>query len=83
MATYEPTPTPQAYADLRAWVSTQLRRISDTLRAPTVSSVRFDILHVEPSRYSDGDVIMADGADWNPGAGAGLYQRIGGAWVKL
>jgi hypothetical protein len=83
VATYEPTPTPQDYGALRAWVSTQLRRIADTLRAPTVSSVRFDILHAEPARYSDGDVVMADGADWNPGAGGGLYQRFGGAWVKL
>lgn len=83
MATYEPTPTPTAFPDMRSFIATQLRRIADTLRNPGVSGVRFDILHVEPTRRSDGDVVMADGADWNPGAGAGLYQRIGGAWVKL
>jgi hypothetical protein len=83
VATYEPTPIPQDYSPLRSWLATQLRKISDVLRAPTVSGVHFDILHAEPARYSDGDVIMADGADWNPGAGGGLYQRFGGAWVKL
>lgn len=83
MATYEPSPIPSEYGALRSWIATQVRRISDVLRSPTVLGVRFDILHDEPARFSDGDVVMADGTDWNPGAGMGLYQRIGGAWVKL
>lgn len=83
MAIYEPSPIPQDYSPLRSWLATQFRRVADTLRAPTVSGVRFDILHSEPSRFVNGDVVMADGTDWNPGAGMGLYQRIGGAWVKL
>lgn len=83
MATYEPSPVPQDYGPLRSWIRGQFQRVADTLRAPTVSRVRFDILHSEPSRFSNGDIVMADGTDWNPGAGSGLYQRIGGAWVKL
>lgn len=41
------------------------------------------VLHAEPSKPRDGDLARADGTDWNPGAGAGLYQYQGVAWVKL
>ena len=37
----------------------------------------------EPSRYSDGMVVYADGTNWNPGSGEGFYGRENGAWVKL
>lgn len=40
-------------------------------------------LYAEPKRLFDGMVILADGTKWNPGSGAGVYARIGGAWVKL
>lgn len=40
-------------------------------------------LYAEPSRVFDGMLIKADGTTWNPGAGAGVYCRIGAAWVKL
>lgn len=33
----------------------------------------FGTLHVEPSKRSDGMVRHADGADWDPGYGKGLY----------
>jgi hypothetical protein len=68
---------------MRSWISTQLRRVADVLTAPSVRSIHFDTLHAEPPRFGNGDVVMADGVDWNPGAGGGLYQRFSGAWVKL
>lgn len=39
--------------------------------------------HVEPIRPRDGMIRRADGTDWDPGDGEGLYQRIAGSWVKL
>ena len=45
--------------------------------------VRFNPLSCAPSPTTDGDVAYADGTGWNPGSGAGLYVRTGGAWVKL
>lgn len=81
---YEPTAIPDdAPRGLRAWLAEQLRDVADTLAAPEVRGVRFSLLPAEPARYTNGDVVMADGTNWNPGGGAGLYQRIGGAWVKL
>lgn len=40
--------------------------------------------NVEPTRPRNGMIVYADGTNWNPGAGgAGVYARVGGAWVKL
>lgn len=83
MATYEPTAIPSEYGALRSWLATQFRRVADALSHPTVDGVHFAILTAEPARFDDGEVIFADGTFWNPGGGRGLYQRTGGAWVKL
>lgn len=40
-------------------------------------------LHAAPDRIFDGMVVKADGTDWNPGSGAGIYARVSGVWVKL
>ena len=37
-----------------------------------------------PKRPREGMVANASGGTgWHPGGGAGLYQYLGGAWVKL
>lgn len=84
MSVYEPTAIPLAFAPgARGWLALQLRRIADALSTPVVLSVRFVETHVTPARVNDGDMYLADGVDWNPGAGAGLYIRLAGAWVKI
>lgn len=40
-------------------------------------------LYAAPKRIFDGMVIKADGATFNPGSGAGIYARVGAAWVKF
>jgi hypothetical protein len=66
-------------AGLRGWISRELRKIADILNAPIILKP----LAAEPDRFSDGMIVYANGADWNPGAGAGFYGREAGAWVKL
>ena len=39
--------------------------------------------NVTPSKVSEGDIRFADGTDWNPGAGAGIYAYHSGSWNKL
>ncbi len=81
---YEPTAIPaDAPAGLRSWLAAQFRRIADVLARPEVVGVRFGALAAEPDRYEDGDLVYANGSDWNPGSGAGLYERRGAAWHKL
>jgi hypothetical protein len=81
---YEPTTTPSdAPPGLRSWLAAQLRQIADALGRPEVASIRFGPLAAQPEHYVEGDLVFANGTDWNPGSGAGLYERRGGAWRKL
>jgi hypothetical protein len=83
VATYKPSVIPISFPDLRAWLARQLRDVSDVLAQPSVTVVKFAILHAEPARYAEGDLVYADGSDWDPGSGVGLYVRTNSAWVKL
>lgn len=37
----------------------------------------------EPAKPRDGMVVYADGTNWNPGSGEGIYAYYGGVWNKL
>jgi hypothetical protein len=81
---YKPTAIPSdAPAGLRAWLADQLRRIADELSAPSVTRLNLAQMNAAPTKYRDGDIVYADGTNWNPGSGQGIYARYGGAWVKL
>jgi hypothetical protein len=41
------------------------------------------VLHAEPSKQVEGMIRQADGTNWDPGSGAGLYQFRGGSWRFL
>lgn len=47
--------------------------------------LEYVILHAEPARVRAGMVAYADGTDWNPGSGEGIYRRnvANTAWVHL
>lgn len=64
--------------ELAKLLDAELEKIQTAL----AQSSRVDSLHVEPSKPRDGMQAIADGSDWNPGAGQGLYTFINGAWVK-
>lgn len=36
-----------------------------------------------PERPQEGMIVKADGVNWDPGAGAGVYVYQGTSWVKL
>ena len=46
-------------------------------------AVILPILHVAPEKFVEGMLVYADGVDWNPGSGEGLYRRdkANAAWV--
>lgn len=68
---------------VRAWVADELRRVADALKGPDLDTIQFEPQAAEPSRRREGLVHYADGTNWNPGAGAGLYEYRAGAWQKL
>lgn len=39
--------------------------------------------HAAPMKLIERMFAFADGTDWNPGSGQGLYQLVGGVWQKL
>lgn len=81
---YKPTAVPTNIPrGAREWLANELRRIANAFADPVVDIVTLDPLAAEPERRRDGMIVYANGTDWNPGGGAGVYARESGAWVKL
>ena len=40
-------------------------------------------LALAPKKPREGMIVVADGVNWNPGAGLGAYEFKAGVWVKL
>jgi hypothetical protein len=74
---------PGINTDPLQYAHTELQRIGDALQLMQTDHVTFRVLHNAPVRPREGAVMFADGTDWNPGGGRGLYQYSSGAWVKL
>ena len=71
-------------------MSARRRRLSfssnvNSMRSPSRSRSRpmlsLEKLHEEPLRPRDGMVVYADGSNWDPGSGEGIYAYVAGAWV--
>lgn len=78
---YQPTTPPEQTA-MAAWAMGELLTISRLINGGR------DLLVLAPqaaapARPREGMTANADGTNWNPGGGAGLYQYLGAAWVKL
>ena len=45
--------------------------------------MRLEETNTAPAKPRDGDIRYADGSNWNPGAGTGIYWFDGTNWTKL
>lgn len=80
--TWTPQPVPATIQrDAQAYLAAEFRKLKNTL--DVVEFQTFVERGAEPSRLVDGMVAYADGTNWNPGDGEGLYARVGGAWQTL
>lgn len=77
--TYEPLPPGP---DVTAWASQEFNRIAQVINGG-VPALILTPQAVAPSKPREGMVANANGTNWNPGGGAGLYQYLSSAWVKL
>lgn len=68
-------------AELARYVQHELETIARSLTK--FALLQLEVLHAEPEKPRDGMLAFADGTDWNPGSGAGTYERRSGAWAKL
>jgi hypothetical protein len=74
---YKPSPVPQSPAGLLDWLRREFIALSMWMQ--TIWDM--PVLHAEPKRPRRGMVRYADGTDWDPGEGEGLYTFDGTDWV--
>jgi hypothetical protein len=83
MAEYVPEPSPPVNSvdELRSYLERELMQISRAFRETTTLELR--PVYNEPARRVEGMIVFADGTEWDPGGGQGVYVYAGGVWVKL
>ena len=68
--------------DLRNWVSRELLRVSNAF-ITAAQTTNIIILNAAPAKPQIGQVVFADGTNWNPGSGRGLYYYDTSGWVFI
>ncbi len=81
---YAPQELPQSSVeDLARAVTDELKAIGDEMIAAKFSTINLSELNVTPDKPRNGDVVNADGTNFNPGSGKGIYYFNGTIYVKL
>ena len=80
---YQPGPLPLDKDDLGLYIVDELKRLGDILF--NQATFRLERVHSAPDKPRGGDIRYADGTNWNPGSGEGIYfyKETTGAWVQL
>jgi len=78
---YVPSPVPNDPEDIPKYLNEELNKIADLLQYVVAKYIEFR--NVAPEKPREGMIYGADGTNWNPGAGKGIYAYYGGAWTKL
>lgn len=79
---YIPGTPPTNAASLAAFLRQEFEKIAQALATPD-DYLSLVTLHAAPAKYRDGTIIKADGSDFNPGSGAGVYCYYAGSWHFL
>lgn len=79
---YTPESVP-SLEDLPRYIEQELNRIAGILQTGQFNMLLIETLHREPSRTRENMIVAADGTDWDPGSGQGIYAYYGAAWHKL
>lgn len=74
---------PRDLDGLRQFVIEEFQRLAIELESGNMEFLQLAERHVLPLKPRDGLVVFADGTNWNPGAGRGVYVYSSGAWAKL
>ena len=61
----------------------EFHRIAAQLQALEIPTIILVPQNVAPTRLFEGLMVNADGTNWNPGHGGGLYAYEAGEWVPL
>lgn len=82
MVSYVPRVPPIDTARLSQFLMDEFQAIAREWQQ-TQPFMLLDELHVQPKKPRLGMLVLADGTDWNPGSGAGVYVYRGSAWHFL
>lgn len=78
----QPQVSDQGSRNVSQWASQEFEAIARALQGYDL--VQLNVQHREPTRPRAGMLVVADGTDWNPGSGEGLYRfTSGGTWKYL
>lgn len=80
-AFYVPGNPPDDPAQLPRFLQAELAKLSGTL--DLLISGHLDKTNVAPAKPREGDLRLADGTNWNPGSGQGVYCYYNSAWRYL
>jgi len=83
---WSPNPAPVKPEELPDYLFNELNRLSDILFNLDTFRLERTNLPSGPAKPRDGDIRYADGTNWNPGSGQGIYVYIDDgspAWEKL
>lgn len=78
---YRPSIVPSNTSTLPSFLTQELLNIQKEMASPN-DLLLLKELHAPPEKFRQDCVTLAiaDGIDWNPGSGAGLYRYQGGSW---
>ena len=79
---YNPNIPPQKEEDLLTYLDNEFQRVAVAFN--DVADGLYRIWHSPPPKLKPGLILYADGTDWNPGSGEGLYRyNLAGSWVFI
>lgn len=79
---YQPNHVPDDPSAIPLFLKEELAYISAQIRLLALGHI--DVEFKEPSKPRRGDIRYADGIQWNPGGGEGIYFfNSGGVWVQM
>ena len=78
---YAPEQVPTNKEDLPAYIERELFKIKVAIDLLALGHL--DETHVAPVKPRVGDLKLADGTNWNPGSGQGIYAYYNSVWNKL
>lgn len=77
---YTPRQFPVTPEQLSDYVQQELQNVAKAFVDP-VDFVELKVHTVAPAKPRRARYYHADGTNWNPGSGEGLYRYTGSAWV--
>lgn len=78
---YHPSPPPIDQKEVVQYAYDEFIKISASFRL--LADGHIDQTNAAPIKPRNGDIRLADGTDWNPGLGQGVYCYYNSTWNKL